>query len=373
MQVAVRTIRVAGVTLLATSTIAAAPALPTTGISPASRDVHLAATTAVIKPADFYRHIVVETTRNVGGLWGAFSAQPFPVAQVAVGNQVAFVSDLVETVSGVLRGEYPPTEILAPIGDAVATASRNVVTVAAGLVAALPALTISVVLPVVSTVVSAAFAVADIVRAVAHLDVVELVDAIVNVPGWIVNGFLNGTVIPNEAVPLAIPGFLTVENGFLPVGPAATVIDRTQLVAEQMSRDPTTAPAEPDAGPVDEADVDSTDAVPSPPGEDADVPVDDDRVPADGNEPAAPGAVELRGDVLDDLDVLAASEPAPETSTADTPSDAAAMIDPSDTTASEDGVPAEVSTRRAAESTHRAVAAATPEGSPPSSPAARTE
>lgn len=349
----------AGVIALAASTVAVSPL--TTETSPASPDVHLAAATAVVKPADFYRQIVVETTTNIGGLWAAFATQPFPIAQVALGNQAAFGSDLVETVAGVLRGEYPPTEVLVPIGDAIATASRNVVTVAAGLVAALPALTMSVVAPVVSTVLSAAFAVADIVRAVARLDVVELVDAIVNVPGWIVNGFLNGTVIPNEAVPLAIPGILTVENGFLPVGPAATVIDRTHFVAEQMSRYPTTAPADPESGPVDEAEVNPADAVSSPPSEDV-----DGLSTEDVGAPVEPTPVDVDAAPTD-------SEPAPETSTADTPSDAVADIDPSDTTASGEDVPAEVNTRRAAASTHKADAEATQEESPPNSPAARTE
>ncbi len=180
---AVHAARVAGATLLVTSVIAAAPPQPSAVIGNAVRDVHLSAATAPIAPSDFYRRIAEATADNAGELWRLFASQPFPIAHVAAGNQVAFVSDFVDTVGGVLRGEYPLTELLAPVGDAIATASRNVVTVAVGLAAALPALTVTVAIPVLSTVISAAFAIADIVRAVVDLDVVELDDAIVNVPG----------------------------------------------------------------------------------------------------------------------------------------------------------------------------------------------
>lgn len=351
MHAAFATIRTAGVTVLAAGSLVIAPVSPQ--VSTTSIAVQLSAT-SVPKPAEFYRAVADATADNVGQLWQKVVSDPFPIARVVVDNQVAFGAELAETVAGILRGDLPITQALVPLVNLVATAAKNFVTVTIGAVASLPALAVTIAVPVLSTLVSAAFALADVVRAIGHLNVVEVVDSVLNLPAWIVNGFLNGTNIPNEALPLAIPGLLATGNA--PVtGPVNSVIETTQRIAGDMSHFPTTvepvqeseAPAPQSVGAQTRA-ADETDAAP--------ISIDDVE---DRPEEPSPNATTVS---------TGAEAENPELRGPGTASPSESDPDGSGAPRTERKTDGPLSTRREAGSTRTAAAAASPAVSPPRSP-----
>ena len=170
--------------------IAVVPVEPvtTTEVRTASAAVQL---TAAPNPFEYYPQVLGRSLSNAGDRLDEYFADPLPILAAIAGNQLrafdsivgAVVSlDPVAVVRAVLHAVTQPAVNLARVlstGEPFATAASFLVRLA---------------LPVVSGVYAAGAAIGDAVEALFDLDIVGAVNAVINLPARIVDGFLNGFV-----------------------------------------------------------------------------------------------------------------------------------------------------------------------------------
>lgn len=170
--------------------IAVAPVepVPTTEVRTASAAVQL---TAAPNPFEYYPLVLGRSLSNVGDRLDEYFADPLPILAAIAGNQLrafdsivgAVVSlDPVAVVRAVLHAVTQPAVNLARVlstGEPFVTAASFLVRLA---------------LPVVSGVYAAGAAIGDAVEALFDLDIVGAVNAVINLPARVVDGFLNGFV-----------------------------------------------------------------------------------------------------------------------------------------------------------------------------------
>jgi hypothetical protein len=175
MHAPVRPFVTTGVALVGASVIAATPIAPppTANIRIAAPAVQL---TAVESPFEFYPMVVQATLENAGILAQRYLAQPFPIIQAILGNEV-----------------IAPTDIFTALGwvgySAVSWA--------------------------VAGALSALHSAWEIVNAVVTLNPIDFISAVLNVPARIVDGVLNGYTINLGPVTGDVTGLLFGLTGSL--------------------------------------------------------------------------------------------------------------------------------------------------------------
>ena len=272
MQAILRPYATAGVSLIGATAIAISPISPVpaalAGIQPAS--VSSAAVNLVAKPSEFYAELIQRTSANAGLLIDTFLANPTPIMSQVIANQIANGERLVEALTSTAEGVMTVlTEQVPPLLEAAwtALAAGDVETalntlldipVALGLPllglidGILPPFTEAVqnfnnvvqnttgtiILagflgaagPILSTIGSIGTAVQGVIDAAQAGDAVGVFDALVNAPGILADGFLNGGYGPLLLGFLPAPGLLAPD-----IGPIAGLLAIRTLIAQQLT------------------------------------------------------------------------------------------------------------------------------------------
>lgn len=180
----------ATVTIVGAGVIAVAPLEP-----PAKSDVRVENTAVLVQttpgPFQYYPQVVRRSLANANDLVREYLADPLPVVRAIADNQSKAVADIVEAAAALDPGAFVHA-VVAAIGQPV-TGLVKVVGSGEPFETA-SSMLIRLAIPVVSGVLAAGAAVADVVKAFADLDVVNAVSGLINVPGRIADGLLNGRV-----------------------------------------------------------------------------------------------------------------------------------------------------------------------------------
>lgn len=230
MFAAVRPLAVSGAVLVAASNIALAPIAPATAAVPVEHSA--VALTAVPSPFELYPQVIGRTLQNTASLSAMYFADPFPITRVIVANQTAALSD---AVTALVNGDTE-TAVAALVG--AITAPRKIAEGASRYIQdtynqPYQYLTFqySALGPLLSAVAALGVTVKDVVDALTRLDPVDAVRAIVNAPGRVVDGFLNGGYA--EFRP---PGLLSQDPEQSIPGPIALAVHFDQGTAARIPR-----------------------------------------------------------------------------------------------------------------------------------------
>lgn len=173
MHAALRRYATAAIAVAGAGAIAVTPVAP----PPPAADLHIASPavqlTAAANPLQFYQWVKQETLLNAGGLLQQYLTVPFQLGEAII------------------------TQPLPTLG-AVFTTLANPATYLIG--------AWSLINPAVSAITASVAAVTDVIHAVAASDPIDLFNAIVNIPGWILTGVFQGAWIPGN---VNLGGFLT--------------------------------------------------------------------------------------------------------------------------------------------------------------------
>lgn len=281
----------ATVTIVGVGVIAVAPLEP-----PAKSDVRVENTAVLAQttpgPFQYYPQVVRRSLANANDLVREYLADPLPVVRAIADNQSKAVADIVEAAAALDPGAFVHA-VVAAIGQPV-TGLVKVVGSGEPFETA-SSMLIRLAIPVVSGVLAAGAAVADVVKAFADLDVVNAVSGLINVPGRIADGLLNGRVDGQHDEYFGLLGKVVEAPVSEQIsGPFDYLIQSLQGIGDTISASaPTTAPAV--AGPAVVPDLGSATTVVTvtPSADDhepaaSQVPTDDDRpaAPADESRPA---------------------------------------------------------------------------------------
>lgn len=282
MHATLRPYATAGISLVGATAIAISPISP---ITPALPDIKVpaiatssAAVDLVVNPIDFYSAVFGRTVDNVGALAEIFLENPAPILSQIIANQVVnfemisnALTELVGAVEGLLETQIPvlvdtafaalregdietalnsflsiPVTLFAPIafiglGAAllpISTAANNINNVIQDVLGgAILAGALGVFGPVLSTVGATGTAIQGVIDGVMAGDIGEVFDAVVNAPGVIVDGLLNGGYGPPLLGFLPAPGLLSPTGLLGPVGagPIGVVLAIRNLIAEAIT------------------------------------------------------------------------------------------------------------------------------------------
>ncbi|MBI5341114.1 hypothetical protein EV589_3534 [Mycobacterium sp. BK558] len=142
-------------------------------------------------PFEYYPQVLQRSASNADDLVREYLADPLPVVRAIADNQNRALADVVDAAAALDPGAFVRAVVAAvsqPVaglvkvvgsGEPFETASSMLVRLA---------------LPVVSGVLAAGAAMTDVVKAFADLDLVNAVSGLLNVPGRIADGLLNGRV-----------------------------------------------------------------------------------------------------------------------------------------------------------------------------------
>lgn len=230
----------AGVALVGASVIAIAPVAPpptaTTEVSSASPAVQLA---AIPSPLAFYPRVFGTSLQNAGALLEAFLADPFPITRATAINQVAALADAVAAIQ-----DGDGDRFLTAIGDVVLEPLRSVTSAVSYMGTwiaqpfALEYLGAMIVSPVLNGLAAVRAAVTDVIEAAVAFDVLGVVNAVLNIPGRIIDGILNGGYEPLGFFDLG--GLLSPadEEGGRPLGPIAMAMMLARQIADTIPARP---------------------------------------------------------------------------------------------------------------------------------------
>lgn len=142
-------------------------------------------------PFEYYPQVLQRSASNADDLVREYLADPLPIVRAIADNQNRALADVVDAAAALDPGAFVRAVVAAvsqPVaglvkvvgsGEPFETASSMLVRLA---------------LPVVSGVLAAGAAMTDVVKAFADLDLVNAVSGLLNVPGRIADGLLNGRV-----------------------------------------------------------------------------------------------------------------------------------------------------------------------------------
>ena len=182
--------------LTAAVAIAGVGAISLAPLEPAAKtDVRVENTAVLVdqspSPFEYYPQVLQRSASNANDLVDEYLADPLPVVRAIADNQNKALADAVTAAAELDPGAFvhavvaavsqPVTGLVKVVGsgEPFETASSMLVRLA---------------LPVVSGVLAAGAAMADVAKAFAHLDVVNAVSGLLNVPGRVADGLLNGRV-----------------------------------------------------------------------------------------------------------------------------------------------------------------------------------
>ncbi|WP_197373061.1 hypothetical protein [Mycolicibacterium baixiangningiae] len=338
----------AGVSLVGASAIAISPISP---ITPADIKVPAVATSSaavdlVVNPIDFYGALFEESAANVEALVDIFLANPTPILSQIFDNQLAnaemisgALEQMAEGLVPILTQQVPllletafaalaegdvetalntllsiPTTVaalpafigLGAVLLPIATASGNINNVVQQVLGgAILGGAVAAFGPLLSTVGASGTAIQGVLDGVAAGDIGAVADAIVNAPGVIIDGLLNGGYGPPLLV-VPAPGLLTPNAvfGTLGAGPIGFVLAIRQAIADaitpaaplstaeqRIAGDPEAGEGLPEAGSIADE------------GQTITVSTEDLQTPADGTTPEPQGGTPAANTDVDGLGV----------------------------------------------------------------------
>ena len=233
----------AGVALVGASVIAVTPisAAPPPEVRTLSSSVQLTAFPDMFEnPVAFYSDVVQTAVANTVSLSQLYLNDPVPIIRAVVANQVVAISDIVAALVNA-----DGAALWAATVNAVTRPITNLVAVGSYLIENVGQTLFRLVQPVISGVVATVVALGAVVEAIVDFDLTNLVNAVVNVPGKIIDGVLNGTLVPNPALPLVVPGVLATGDPFPEFfGPVKDLIEADQEIGELIAAPVTMAAAD---------------------------------------------------------------------------------------------------------------------------------
>ncbi|WP_445166783.1 hypothetical protein ACTXG7_23555 [Mycolicibacterium sp. Dal123E01] len=285
MNVAVRPYATAGVALVGASVIAISPlAPPMPDVQAMQRTVSSVGVelSASVNPIENWIQVFQNTTANLAALGQQIADSPAPILSQVVANQLASLkalqtaytndaANLKQVFEGTpaaletARGQLQSGDIVGAFdtinNTIVIPLALNLVTIVsdstvplvntvnnfAKAFATLPNAVFQVVLPMtfplLSTINAAVQTAQDVYDGAAASDPVAVVNALVNLPANLVNGFLNGSGTVLGILPA--PGLLTPygDFGFLGAGPIASLIQLRDVIAQAIGATPPSAAA----------------------------------------------------------------------------------------------------------------------------------
>ncbi|QZT62564.1 hypothetical protein [Mycolicibacterium austroafricanum] len=197
----------------------------------------------------FYPQVALRTFQNAAVLTEAYFADPFPITRAVLANQIAALSDAATALAdgdgdaafsalvGVIAQPWKISE--------AATVYLNRTYNQPYQDLLFPIVTVA---PFVNLVAAAGVALKDVVEAAMTIDVIGLVNAIVDIPARILDGFLNGGYFEHS------PGLVSPydpQEWTLP-GPLALLTDFIQGTAESIAPWSSTAPPIPEQSATDD-------------------------------------------------------------------------------------------------------------------------
>ena len=221
MRVGVRSCVTAGVAVIGAGAIAINPVNP---VQPPTAPVTAQAVrlAAVPSPLQLYQEVFQQSLSNASAVAQQYFADPFPITRAILRNQESAVADAVAALDA---GDY----------DAFAAAATDVVLepfrgggAALSHLGALLSQPFAVegffliaVSPVLAGLVATGRAVGEVFEALTKLDLIGAAYAVLNIPGRIVDGVLNGVQGASVGILEDLPGLLSPLSGDLPPGPIA--------------------------------------------------------------------------------------------------------------------------------------------------------
>ena len=233
----------AGVALVGASVIAVTPISPAPPpeVRTATSSVQLTAFPHMFEnPVVFYSDVVQTAFANTATLAQLYFDDPVPIIRAVVANQVVAISDIVAALV-----DRDGAALWAATVNAVTRPITNLVAVGAYVIENVGQILFKLAQPVISGVVATVFALGAVIEAIVDFDLTNLVNAVINVPGKIVDGVLNGTPVPNPALPLILPGVLSTGEPFVEFsGPVKDLIEADQEIGELIAAPVTMAAAD---------------------------------------------------------------------------------------------------------------------------------
>ena len=224
----------AGVALVGASVIAVTPISPAPPpeVRTATSSVQLTAFPHMFEnPVVFYSDVVQTAFANTATLAQLYFDDPVPIIRAVVANQVVAISDIVAALV-----DRDGAALWAATVNAVTRPITNLVAVGAYVIENVGQILFKLAQPVISGVVATVFALGAVIEAIVDFDLTRL-NAVINVPGKIVDGVLNGTPVPNPALPLILPGVLSTGEPFVEFsGPVKDLIEADQEIGELIRR-----------------------------------------------------------------------------------------------------------------------------------------
>lgn len=254
-------------------------------------------------PFEYYPQVLQRSASNADDLVREYLADPLPIVRAIADNQNKALADVVDAAAALDPGAFVRAVVAAvsqPVaglvkvvgsGEPFQTASSMLVRLA---------------LPVVSGVLAAGAAMTDVVKAFADLDLVNAVSGLLNVPGRIADGLLNGRVDGQHDEYFGLLGKVVEAPVSEQIsGPVDYLIHSLQGIGDTIS---SSAPASPTpvAGPAVAPDLGSPTVTVTGPADDPEPAATDDEhptAPASGRHHAD----EDRADASDDADASAPS------------------------------------------------------------------
>ncbi|QZT62517.1 hypothetical protein [Mycolicibacterium austroafricanum] len=155
--------------------------------------VHSAAQLAAIpNPIEYYSQVAVTTFRNAQDRIEEYFAAPFPIATAVIRNQTDSLARIIDSILAL-----DVIETLKAVGAAV---TRPVVNAVSLLLSdpnpfeLIGSFVQRLAIPLITGVLGTMHAVEEIIEAAADLDVIGVFNAVINIPGRILNAVLNGTI-----------------------------------------------------------------------------------------------------------------------------------------------------------------------------------
>lgn len=274
MRTALRPYATAGVALVGASVIAVAPVAAPPDIKIPAVSTSSAAVDLVVNPIDFYTALFEESAANVEAIVDIFLANPAPILSQIIDNQIdnaeqisVALEQMVEGLRPILTEQVPllfRTAVEALADGDVETALNTLLSIPTT-VAALPAFiglgavflpiakasgninnviqqvvggailggAVAAFGPLLSTIGATGTAIQGVIDGVAAGDIGEVADALINAPGVILDGFLNGGYGPPLLI-VPAPGLLTPNGllGALGAGPVGFVLALRKQIAD---------------------------------------------------------------------------------------------------------------------------------------------
>ena len=307
MRVGVRSCVTAGVVVLGASAIAVTPVHPVTSPT-ATATAQAVRLTAVPSPLQLYQEVFQQSLSNASSVARQYFDDPFPITRAILQNQASAVADAVAALGA---GDYDA--FVAAATDVVLEPFRGGGAALSHLTAllnqpfAVEGFFLIAVSPVLAGLVATGRAVGEVFEALTKLDVIGATYAVLNIPGRIVDGALNGVQGASVGILEDLPGLLSPLSDDVPPGLIAVGISLDQDMGAAIP--PRDTPAQVGDLPDPDAAAITVTAVDTVVGETTgdDIPHDDEATPVDEDTPVDENIA------TDDADT-AESDAAPRTS-----------------------------------------------------------